>query len=132
LNLLDENFPKDQLPRLKDWHIPFRLIGRDIARLGAQDLDIIPLLHRHRGVTFFTLDCDFFDAALCHPAYGLVWLDMRADDAAYFARHFLKHPRFDSTAKRMGVVARVHHDGIDFWRKNRAALQHLRWVRTTA
>jgi hypothetical protein len=59
LNLLDENFPKDQLPLLKEWHIPFRRIGQDIARFGVKDPDIIPLLHRHRGVTFFTLDWDF-------------------------------------------------------------------------
>ena len=60
MNLLDENFPKDQWPLLKEWRIPFRLIGRDIARLGVKDPDIIPLLHQLRGVTFFTLDWDFF------------------------------------------------------------------------
>ena len=51
--------------------------------------------------------------------------------AAEFIRAFLKHELFDTTAKRMGVVARVHHDAIDFWRKNRATLQRARWIRTT-
>jgi len=59
LNLPDENFPKDQLPLLKEWHIPFRLVGWYIVRPGVKDLDILRLLHRHRGVTFFTLDWDF-------------------------------------------------------------------------
>lgn len=127
MNLLDENFPKDQLPLLTEWHIPFRLIGQDVARLSVKDPDIIPLLHRHRGVTFFTLDWDFFDAALCHPAYGLAWLDARADDAAYFVRRFLKHPRFNTQAQRLGVVARAHHDGVDFWQRNRATLQQALW-----
>ncbi|MGH7939518.1 MAG: hypothetical protein ACREFR_00415, partial [Limisphaerales bacterium] len=117
---------------LKEWRIPFRLIGRDIARLGVKDPDIIPLLHQRRGVTFFTLDWDFFDPALCHPAYGLAWLDVRADDAAHFMRRFLKHPRFKTQAQRMDIVAHVHHEGIDFWQRNRAALQHARWIRTTA
>ena len=54
MNLLDENFPEDQLPPLKEWRIPFRQIGRDVARRGIKDLDIIPLLHRLRRVTFFT------------------------------------------------------------------------------
>ncbi|MBU6400645.1 MAG: hypothetical protein KGS61_10025 [Verrucomicrobia bacterium] len=131
MNLLDENFPQDQLPLLKEWHVFFRLIGKDIARFGAKDPVIIPLLHRQGGATFFTLDWDFFEAALCHPAYGLVWLDVRADDAAYFVRRFLKHPRFKTQAQRMGIVARAHHEGIDFWQRHRAALQHARWIRTT-
>jgi hypothetical protein len=131
LNLLDENFPKDQLPLLKQWRIPFRGIGHDVARLGVKDSDIVPLLHRHRGVTFFTLDWDFFNDALCHPAYGLVCLNVRADDAAHFMRRFLKHPSFNTQAKRMGVVARVHHQGVDFWQRKRAALQHARWTHMT-
>ncbi|HEY3762124.1 MAG TPA: hypothetical protein VGN23_10300 [Verrucomicrobiae bacterium] len=131
MNLLDENFPKDQLPLLKEWRIPFRLIGKDLARFGVKDPDIIPLLHRHRGVTFFTLDWDFFKAALCHPAYGLVWLDVRADDAAHFVRRFLKHPRFKTKTLRMAIVARVYHGGVEFWQRNHNALQRERWIRTT-
>ena len=131
MNLLDENFPEDQLPLLKERHVPFRRIGHHVARWGVKDADIIPLLHRFRGVTFFTHDRDFFKAILCHPAYCLVWLDVRADDAAYFVRHFLKHPVFNTSAKRMGLVARAHHNGVDFWQRNRAALRHARWIRTT-
>ncbi len=127
MNLLDENFPKDQLPRLKDWRIPFRQIGPDIARAGTKDSDIVPLLHRHHGVTFFTLDQDFFVPGLCHPTYCLAWLDARADDAAHFLRCFLKHPDFATQARRMGVVARAHHDGVDFWLRNRIGLQRARW-----
>jgi len=59
---------------------------------GIKDEDIIPLLHRLRWVTFFTQDEGFFQSALCHLAYCLVWLDVRADDAAYYTRLFLKHP----------------------------------------
>ncbi|MGB8371041.1 MAG: hypothetical protein ACLPYZ_06570 [Limisphaerales bacterium] len=131
MNLLDENFPEDQLPLLKERHIPFRRIGHEVACWGVKDAEIIPLLHRLQGVTFFTQDRDFFKATLCHPAYCLVWLDVRADDDAYFLRHFLKHSVFNTSARRMGLVARVHHDGVDFWQRNRAALRHVRWIRTT-
>ena len=64
MNLLDENFPDDQKPLLREWHVPFRQIGREVSRLGVKDPDIIPLLHRQRRVTFFTHDRGFFDATL--------------------------------------------------------------------
>jgi len=39
LNLLDENFPEDQSPLLEQWHIPFRQLGRDVARRGVKDAE---------------------------------------------------------------------------------------------
>ncbi|HTV43573.1 MAG TPA: hypothetical protein VMF08_23620 [Candidatus Sulfotelmatobacter sp.] len=47
--------------------------------------------------------------------------------AAELIRAFLKHDLFDSAAKRMGIVARAHHEGIDFWRRNHATLDHAKW-----
>ena len=127
MNLLDENFPEDQLPLLKQWRIPARRVGTDVARLGAKDADIIPALHRVGRVTFFTQDEDFFHRALCHPAYCLVWLDVRADDAAWYLRRLLKHERFNTVAKRMGLVARAHHDGIQYWRQTGDTLRSVVW-----
>ena len=37
MNLLDENFPDDQLPLLKEWRVPFRKICREVSRLGIKD-----------------------------------------------------------------------------------------------
>ena len=128
MNLLDENFPEDQRPLLQEWHIAFRQVGREFSRLGVKDPDIIPLLHRHGGTTFFTLDQGFFDRALVHPAYCLVWLNTRADDAAWFVRCFLRHPEFRSQAKRMGVVVRVHHEGIQFWRRGATTFRRVTWL----
>ena len=127
MNLLDENFPEDQRSILRAWRIPFRQVGRDFSRSGIKDPDIIPLLHHQRRVTFFTLDKDFLEPALCHPAYGVAFLDVRADDAAHFVRCFLRHTRFDNVAKRMGVIARVHRDGIQFWQRNQAVPQRVSW-----
>lgn len=130
MNLLDENFPGDQALLLRTWRIPFRRIGREVARLGAKDPDIIPLLHQLRRVAFFTQDRGFGDPALCHRAYCLVWLDIHPDDAALYARRFLKHWRFSSLTKRMGLVVHAHHDGVQFWQKNRPAPQRAGWTAT--
>jgi hypothetical protein len=115
LNLLDENFPRDQRPLLQEWRIPFRQIGCEFASSGVQDLEIIPLLHRQRQVTFFTLNADFYDRSLCHASYCLVLLDARSD------------ARFNTTAKRMATVVRVHPDGLHFWERKRPALQRIHW-----
>jgi hypothetical protein len=42
-------------------------------------------------------------------------------------RRFLRHPQFNTIAKRMCVVARAHHDGIHFWRRGAQALQSAPW-----
>jgi len=68
----------------------------------------------------------FLSCCFASPAYGVVWLDVRADDAAYFTRRFLQHPRFATQAQRMGVVARTHHKGVDFWQWHHTALQRAR------
>jgi hypothetical protein len=127
LNLLDENFPEDQRPLLREWHIAFRQIGRDISHLGAKDSEIIPLMHRYGRVTFFRQDRDFFKRNLIHSAYCLVLLDVRADDTAWFVRRYLRHPRFKSEAKRMGIVARVHYTRVEYWKRNSEKIEHLEW-----
>jgi hypothetical protein len=130
--LLDENIRQDQAIQLRRQRIPARFLVENFARTGIQDTDIIPLLHRLKQPTFFTHDRDFFRRGLVHQNYCLVWLDMYDGKAAEFIRAFLKHELFDTAAKRMGIVACVHHQGIDFWRRNHAALQHARWIRPVA
>lgn len=127
MNLLDENIPLDQRDILRAWRIRCRVIGQDIARLSIADDNIIVLLHRLKQPTFFTRDKDFFQRELCHPAYGLVWLDAVPEEAALFIRRVLGHPRFVTIASRMGMAARAHHDGLQFWQRHRAALQRTGW-----
>ena len=74
------------------------------------------------------MDKDFFRRSLVHPAYCLVWLNARADDAAWFVRRLLRQPEFNSQAKRMGVVARIHPEGIQFWQRGTATLRRVAWV----
>jgi hypothetical protein len=62
-----------------------------------------------------------------HANYGLVWLDVDDHRAAEFTRSFLRHPEFDTRAKRMGIVARVHSGGITFWRMPKRSPQTVAW-----
>ena len=128
MNLLDEQVRADQRLLLAQWRIPFRQIGKDIAAPGIKDENIIPFLHRLKRPTLFTHDQGFFRRQLLHPCYSLVWLDASDIEAAGYIRRFLKHPRFSTATRRMGVVARVHHDGIHFWQGHRLTLQTAPWV----
>lgn len=127
MNLLDENIPLEQRDLLRAWSVHCRVIGQEIAQLSISDDNIIVLLHRLKSVTLFTRDEDFFKRELCHAAYGLVWLDVAPEETALFARRFLRHPLFRTKASRMGMVARVHHDGIHCWQRKRASLQSVKW-----
>jgi hypothetical protein len=73
---------------------------------------LIPLLLRHSSPTFFTHDEDFWRQSLIHPGYCLVWLDMEDTHGALYVRRFLRHVDFDTKAKRLGKVVRVHPDGL--------------------
>ena len=128
MNLLDENIRQDQGVQLRRWRVPFRVLTEDISHSGIQDPDILPLLHRLKRPTFFTHDRDFFGRKLVHRSYCLVWLDVFDGAAAEFIRRFLKHPAFSTAARRMGMVARVHHDGVDFWRRHQEARLRARWM----
>jgi hypothetical protein len=65
-----------------------RQIGRDLARKGMKDREIIPLLHGLTRPTFFTLDADFYNRRHCHERYCLVHLDV---EAAEFVLRVLRH-----------------------------------------
>ena len=127
MNLLDENIRHDQGQQLRKWRIPFRLLICDLARSGIQDAEIIPLLHRGKYPTLFTHDKDYFKRTLVHPAYCLVWLDLYDGEAALFVRRFLRHPEFNSHAKRMGKVVRLHPQHINSWQPGKGPLQTVKW-----
>lgn len=115
MNILDENILDSQRQLLAGWRVPVRQIGHDIGRKGLKDGEIIIVLLQLRRVTFFTLDSDFYTRTLCHVRYSLVHLDMRKHEVAVFVRRFLRHPEFDTVAKRMGIVARISSGGITVW-----------------
>lgn len=106
--LLDENIPEDQVSLLKRWRIRARQIGQEVGSQGMKDDEHVrPLLHSLHRPTFFTRDLGFFNQGWIHPKYAIVCLAVSLNEVARFVRLFLRHPSFDSAAKRMGTVARV-------------------------
>ena len=125
--VVDENLPARQRQLLRDWRIRFRVIGVDVAAWGTKDEHLLPVLHRLAQPTFCTLDGDFYRPDWAHSAYCLVWLNVRGRQAAEFLRRFLKHPAFGSQAQRMGTVARVHAEGISYWRVGSLSPMSVLW-----
>ena len=112
---------------MRDWGIHVRVIGVELAPLGIKDDNLIPHRHRLPRPTLFTRDQDFFRADPGHAKYCLVWLNVTEIQTAFFTRRFLSHPLFDTQAKRMGKVARVHPKGVHFWQVGKRPLQMAHW-----
>jgi hypothetical protein len=127
VNVLDENLVVQQCEKLREWRIPFRQIGEQLAIQGISDENLLPILHRLPQPTFFTHDKDFFRVSLCHSNYAVVYLDVNDTTAAEYIRRFLRHPAFDTTVKRLGIVARVRTNGVQFWKKGRRQLRLVGW-----
>ena len=125
--VLDENLPAGQRLLLRRWRIRFRAIGEELGDAGTQDENLIPLLHRLPQPTLITLDRDFYRPELAHDGHCLVWVDVRGREAADFIRRFLRHPAFNTSAKRMGLVIRAHVDGVSCWRPDRRLPQDTPW-----
>ena len=127
MNILDENISKSQRQLLESWRISIKQIGVNSGRSGMKDDEIISFLQGLRHPTFFTRDDGFFKPQLCHPHYGLIFLDVEKTEAAIFIRRLLKHSEFKTQAKRMGNVIRVSHAGLACWRLHIRAELHLKW-----
>ena len=127
MNVLDENIPDSQRQLLRSWRIKVRQIGHEIGRRGMKDEEIIPLLHQIGPVTFFTRDVGFYHRRLCHTNYYLVCLAVGQYESASFIRRFLRHPAFNTQAKRMGKVVQVSHKGIRMWRLHVEEEEELTW-----
>jgi len=125
--VLDEHLHRSQRERLAGWHITVRQIGYDIAAKGLLDSAVVPLLLTLRRPTFATLDSDFYTPFLCHPRYCLLFLSVAQLEAAGFVRRFLRHPQFNTQAKRMGGVARASHAGISVWRPHARQPDWVPW-----
>ena len=127
MNILDENVPDGQRRLLRNWRIAVRHIGHDVGRKGMQDDEIIPFLLRLRRVTFFTLDRDFFKRNLCHSRYCLVCVGVEEENVATAVRRLLRHPAFDTQAKRMGMAIRIFPTGLSAWRLHAEKEMRFDW-----
>ena len=125
--VLDENILDGQRRLLEAHRRPVRQIGHDLFEKGIQDEQIVVRLLGLRRASFFTRDAGFFRRDLCHPRYCLVHVDCNQYETAEFIRRFLRHPSFDTLAKRMGKVVRVGRSGISAWTLNRRSESKQQW-----
>jgi hypothetical protein len=127
--IIDENISEIEVWRLREWRVWVRQIGPDVAKASTTDENILPVLHRLKTPTFFTRDRDFWHPKLCHARYALVFLDVpeHEGEIAVAIRRFLRHPAFNTHAKRMGKVIRIHFAGVQFWQLHKGALQSVEW-----
>jgi hypothetical protein len=128
MNVLDENIAGEQRDQLKSWHVHIHQVGYDIGRAGMQDEEIIPLLLRLRRPTFFTRDLDFYRRSLCHARYSIVYMVIEPVEVAAFVRRLLRHPAFDTEAKRLGALIRVAYTGLTIWHLHAQEDERHDWV----
>jgi hypothetical protein len=81
-------------------------MGLDFGRKGLKDEEIV-VLRRQRNSALFTRDAGFYQPVLRHPSYCIVVASVGQHQVAAFIRRFLRHPDFDTQAKRMGRVLRI-------------------------
>jgi hypothetical protein len=129
LIILDENILDGKRMLLDSWRLAPKQIGLDLSLKGLKDEEIIPLLRQQHDPTFFTRDVGFYDRKLRHRKYCLVLMNVGQNEVASFIRRFLRHPDFDTQAKRMGLVVRVSHSGIAYWRARAQTEIHTAWTR---
>jgi hypothetical protein len=126
--ILDENIPESQWQLLRSWRIRALLIGRDISEKGIKDENLAGLLIQQRRPTFVTRDEGLYSRKLCHARYCLVYLAVRPNESASFVRRFLRHPRLNTRARRLGAVIRVSSAGLQMWRLHETRESVLSWT----
>jgi hypothetical protein len=126
--VLDENILESQRSRLRGWRVHLSQIGREVAREGTQDEEIITLLRTLRHLTFVSWDRDFFDRSLCSDRFCLVFMDVPQLEVAEYVRRLLRHPEFKTWARRKGCVLRISASGISVWRARARRAARYRWI----
>ena len=80
--------------------------------------------------TFVTIDRDYWNRAFCHPRYCILWfelLDKQQLQLPSLLHELLRLSEFKTRAARMGKVARITHDEIEFWQFGNQEKERLEW-----
>ena len=129
--VLDENISAAEEAKLTGWGIRCRTIGVQVASKGDDDANLLTILLTLARPTFFSHDQDFWEQSRQHSRYCLVWLDTEETEQARFIRAFLRHPEFNTRAKRLGKVVRVHADGLTCHHSRHGRPKRIAWLRRT-
>ena len=124
--ILDHNIPKDQAEQLRRRRVRFRQIGFEVGRPRDQQ-EILRFLHATKQITFFTRDLGFFRPRLRHANYCLAALTVPVLEIAHYISKFLRHPHFNTRAKRNGKVIKVSTKSITVWEIRRQRQSAVPW-----
>jgi hypothetical protein len=127
VNLLDANILLSQRLLLRQWRIRHRQIGPDLGRADFADYEIITLIRQRKGITLVSLDKDFFQPKWLHRNYCLLWLNVHQLKCAEYFRRFLRHPNFNTKAKRMGTVVEAAPACLHVWRLHAKRAERVPW-----
>ncbi len=101
-------------------------VGDEFGYSSMSDEDIRRELHQSKQ-TFHTQDRRFCHPRHRHPTYCLVFYDVERKDFVSCVQRFLRHPRFNTRAKRMGLVVRVTLEHIEVWELHREERGIVEW-----
>jgi len=124
--VLDELFDETVHQQLRTWRISIDKVGAGFGQSGWTDEQILSALHGSRK-TFHTRDQGYYNRHYCHPSYCLVYYDVPAAEMAIYLRRLLRHPLFNTHAKRMGKVIKVTSRRIEFWELRGAKKEKVEW-----
>jgi hypothetical protein len=124
--VLDELFEDEALHQLHEWHISADKVGQGFGEVGWDDDRLRVELHGSQK-TFHTLDAGFYRPHHRHGDYCLVYYDVAFKEAPAFIRRFLRHPAFNTHAKRLDKVIKVTTARIYFWEIGGEREQTVEW-----
>lgn len=114
-HILDEHVIASHVDQIRRKIPSTAQIGIDWGESGWDDIEqIIPHLH-HSKATFHTLDEDFFKRRFLHNDYCIIFYDLSGKDFVEFFQKILKHPLFDTHAKRLGKIIKVSLTHLSYW-----------------
>jgi hypothetical protein len=124
-HVLDENIRPKHYRALKR-RFSMVKVGDGFGYESMSDENIRNAMHGSKQ-TFHTQDRDFYKPYHRHPAYCLVFYDVRAADFVSCVQRFLRHPRFNTRNKRMGKVVRVTLEHIEVWELHNENRETVEW-----
>lgn len=127
-HVLDELFDESIHEQLKARRIAVDRIGAGFGKTGWLDEHILQALHGSEK-TFHTRDHGFYRRSAAHSSYCIVYYEAPIAEMAVYIRRFLRHPQFNTHAKRLGKVIKVTSQRIEFWQQGRSAKSVMRWSR---
>ena len=128
--ILDEQIRHgDVIPAIQKWATVHRLCDDRPAERILDDR-VPSLLLQLKKPTFITIDRDFWDQYWCHPSYCILFFNLIDDqqpEIPSLLQELVRQEGFRTIRERMGKVARVSTNSLEFWMHRSHRLHELEW-----